>query len=439
MAETGFDGTQRGILARPAARAISPAYVRDALNLAMVAGRVRSRPGLRPAHGASFPDPIRGGGTHYRADGTRDYLVASGAALYRMPLFGDPELLPLTALPSTQQTRIDPTAGVRFLSLSGADNVTFIFDGVNPNLKWDGVRLTKMGLPTPTAPTNVPNGGSAIGAGTRKYYRTLKTTVHESQISAELVVVQGASGGQTFASPVDGVDYDDPQVTSWALYRTTSGFEDPLFIAETDIGLAIDDNDTDNTISGRAKAETDVNLPPPGLFIDLCEHKGRVWGIDTDDRNLVRFCHATSEFMAPEGWPETENVIPVAHGDGDEITRIVSFFEWLVVFKQLTTWAIVGELDSGFQVIPVLAATGGSRLGIGCVGPIVHKENELIFSSRDGAYQLERFAGIQGGIQALKISDAIDTLWNCTNFSLGSAALYDRQQQTYFLFGYGGD
>src|SRR5258708_4019545 len=81
--------------------------------------------------------------------------------------------------PSPQQPRVAPTAGVRFLSLSGADSTTFIYDGVNPTVKWNGVSITKMGLPTPTAPAApTPNGGASIGRGTRDYYRTLKTAVH---------------------------------------------------------------------------------------------------------------------------------------------------------------------------------------------------------------------------------------------------------------------
>lgn len=440
-----FDGYQRGILARDGPRVVPRGFVQGALNLCFPMGRVRSRPGLAPAHGAAFPDPIRGMGVHIRADGSRDYLIASGAALYRMPLYGDPILLSLGSLPSTEQTRVDPTAGVRFLSLSGADSTTFIFDGVNTSIKWNGVSLTKMGLPTPTAPAApTSNGGTAIGAGVRDYYRTLKSPVHEGDLSDATRVTQGTSGGQTFASPVNGVDYDDPQVTKWALYRTQAGGAKPFFVGENDIGLTIVDNVTDEVLGAGAPAEQLVNRAPDedpftGKFISLVEHQSLVWGVDAFDRSLVRFSWGTDQYMAPEGWPE-ERTVPVAHGDGDEITALASFFEWLVVFKQLSTWAIIGSLDAGYQVVPVLAASGGQRLGIGCIasGAVLYLENKLIFPSRDGFYLIDRFAGAQAGIAAKKISDPIDTLYNCTNFAKGAAALYDRQKQTYFFFGYGG-
>jgi hypothetical protein len=312
---------------------------------------------------------------------------------------------------------------------------------VNPNLSWRGLALHKMGLPTPTVPAApTPNVGTAIGAGQRNYFRTVRSAVHESDVSPGLTVTQGATGGQTFASPVDGVDYDDPQVTEWALYRTANFPAAKRFlIGIADIGLAIDDNTPDEIFSeGSTVAENLVNMGPPGLFLQLCEHLGLVWGFDTDDRNLLRFSYGTAEYMAPEGWP-LERVVPVAHGDGDEMTAIVSFYEWLVVFKQLTTWAVIGGVDEGFKVIPVLAAAGGTRQGIGCTAPggIIHKENELVFPSRDGFYQIDRFAGVQAGIAAKKISDAIDGLYSCTNFARGAAALYDRTHQTYFFFGNG--
>jgi hypothetical protein len=446
MPKVGFDGYQRGVLLRPTPRAVPPGFVRGALNLVMVGGQVRSRPGLKPAHGAAFPDPIRGGGTHYRSDGTRDYLIASGAAIYRMPLYGDPVNLTLAGLPSTEQTRVDPTAGCRFLSLSGSDNTSFIFDGVNTNLKWNGTALSKMGLPTPAVPdVPIAAGGTSIGAGTRDYYQTLRTATHESELSEARPVTQVAAGGKTFAFPVNGIDFDDPQVTRWSLYRTTNGLAERRLVATADLGVTITDNLTDLLIVDNGFAEQLVNMPPDASprtgshFIALAEHQSLVWGVDNLDRSIVRMSWGTSQYMAPEGWP-VERTIPIAHGDGDEITALVSFHEWLVVFKQLSTWAITGGLDTDYKVVPVLAATGGKRLGIGCIAAdaILHLENEIIFPSRDGFYLIERYASaLQGGLSAKKVSDPIDIAYNCTNFALGAAAVYDRSKQTYMFFGHG--
>lgn len=445
MPRVSFDGYQRGMLVRDGPRIVPKGFVRGALNVAFPAGRVRSRPGLSPAHGAAFPAVVRGLGVHIRTDASRDYLVAcADGNLYRMPLLGDPILLSLAFLPSTQQTRVDPVTGVRFLSLSGADSTTFIFDGTNPTLKWNGFGLTKMGLPTPTAPAApTPTGGTAIGRGVRDYFRTLKTSVHEGDLSAAKRVTETGAGGEIFTSPVNGVDYDDPQVTTWALYRTQAGGAKPFFVGQADIGLPITDNLTDEVLGAGSPAEQLVNRAPDatpfnGLFVTMVEHQGLVWGVDTFDRSLVRFSWGTDQYMAPEGWPE-ERVVPVAHGDGDEIVALASFFEWLVVFKQLSTWAIVGALDTGYQVVPIMAAGGGTRIGVGCVAGsgVQHLENEIIFPSRDGVYVIQRFQGQQAGVGAKKISDAIDGLYSCTNAALGAAALYDRQRQVYQLYMHG--
>jgi len=439
MPKVSFDGYQRGMLQRPGPRAIPAGFVRGALNLVMVGGRSRSRPGIRPAHGAAFGGIIRGGGVHYRNDGTRDYLVAAGADIYRMPLLGDPVLLSLSGLPTTQQTRVDPTAGLRLLSLSGSDSTTFLFDGVNPNLKWNGTALSIMGLPTPAVPdAPAAAGGTSIGAGTRDYYQTTKSPVHESELSEATRVVQVGGGGKTFNFPVNGVDFDDPQVTRWSLYRTQAGGAIRYLVGTADLGVTITDNLTDEVLGVKTPAERLVNGSPPGKFIALVEHQSLVWGVDADDRSLVRFSYGTSEYIAPEAWP-TERMLPIAHGDGDEITALVSFHEWLVVFKQLSTWAITGSLDVGYQVVPVLAASGGKRLGIGCIAAdaVLHLENEIIFPSRDGFYLIERFASAAGGLNAKKLSDPIDGLFNCTNFALGAAAVYDRQKQVYIFFGHG--
>jgi hypothetical protein len=233
-------------------------------------------------------------------------------------------------------------------------------------------------------------------------------------------------------------------VTRWSLYRTTAGFAKRFLVGTADIGTVIQDHLTDTVLPSGALAEQLVNMPPDyapragSRFLMLAEHQSLVWGVDNLDRSLVRFSHGTSQYLAPEGWP-VERVLPVAHGDGDEITALVSFHEWLVVFKQLSTWAITGSLDTAFDVVPCLAATGGKRLGIGCIAAdaILHLENEIIFPSRDGFYLIDRFASAKGGLSAKKISDPIDQAYNCTNFAIGASAVYDRSKQVYVFFGHG--
>lgn len=401
-------------------------------------GRWRSRPGVRPFTAAASSGPIRGLHTHYRADGSRDFLAAAAANLERLPPYGDPVVLPLTSFPAAEQTRVDPTAGVRFLSVSGTNGLTFIYDGVNQNAKWDGAVLSRMGIKPPTNPPAPTNIAGSVNPGVRNYVRTLWSPSHESEPSGVVVVTQTSTGGKRFASPVQGVDFDDPYVSAWKLYATQAGGAQYFLVGKSDLGVNIDHTVADNALGGETPLEQLVNDPPPAAWVSLVEHKGLVFGVGADDRNIVRFCHATADYISPEGWP-FGNTIPVSHGDGDEISVLVSFFDWLVVFKRRGTWAITGDLNNGFTVTPVLAAGGSLRTGIGCIAPgaVIHLENEVIFPARDGFYVIRRADTLTGGIEAHKVSDPIDELYACANFALGSAASYDRKRQVYFFWGHG--
>ena len=439
MPSQTFDTYPQGLLQREHPRATPPEFVREALNVAVVRGRWRSRPGVRPFTAAKSGGIIRGIHTHYRADGTRDFLSAAAALIQRNPPYGDPVTLPLTSMPSTEQTRVDPTAGVRFLSVSGTSGLTFIYDGVNPNLKWDGTALTKMGQPTPTnapaAPTNI---AGSVNPGQRNYVYTLWTPYHESEPSPVLAVTQAATGGKRFASPANGVDFDDPQVTQWKLYATRAAGAQLFFVGKADLTVSIDHTVADNSL-GPSSLEQLVNDPPVGKFFTLVEHQSIVFGVDVTDRNLVRFCHSTKDYLAPEGWP-FGNTVPVAHGDGDEIQLLASFGDQLIVFKRLGVWTISGSLNDGWNVNPVLASGGAQRTGIGCIaaGAVIHLENEIIFPSRDGFYVIERGSSLESQkVHARKISNAIDTLYACANFALGAAASYDRKRQVYIYWGHG--
>jgi hypothetical protein len=141
------------------------------------------RPGIRPFTFAAFPAVVRGHGFHVTPTGERQLLVAcADGIIYRCFDGGDPIALAMTSLPATEQTRVD-VEKVYFLSLSGGTNTTFIFDGVNPNLKWDGTQLTRMGIPdAPQAaePTEDTPEAGAISAGTRNYAITLVSPCYAS-------------------------------------------------------------------------------------------------------------------------------------------------------------------------------------------------------------------------------------------------------------------
>jgi len=432
-----MDSFFRGMLQRKSPRGRSPGFLDEALNVQFPGGVVESRPGLRPFHGADFPTPCVGLAWHIREDGSRILLYAGkDGKIYSCIQFGDPQLLPLTYLPVADQTRTEvPDGGVvKFLALSAGLNHTYIFDGVNQNLKFDGTRLTKMGL---TAPAKVSAEGAHtagnISAGTRLYKQTFKSDSHESDLSEDArSIVAAANQKYTIPSPTA----TDPQVSKWALYSTISGGGTYYFVDEADIGVGIEVNVKDVVLQNQGQAEELVNTPPPAPAISLAEHRGQIAGVFADEPNLIRFSNINADYMVPEGWPE-DYVQPVAPGDGDILTALCSLHEWLVAFKTNATYGVIGENFEDYKVLPVLASAS-SRQGIGCFNPgtILQIENALLFAARDGIYRISRFQG-GAGLVADRLTGAIDDLYAAAKFSLGAATSFDRKRRVFHYWGHG--
>lgn len=442
-----FDGYSRGILQRKSPRDQDPGYVNEALNVAFIGGAIQSRPGIRPFNGVKFSGPVRGMGWHVRVDGTRELLVAAGAALERCVLGGDPIPMPLTGLPLVDQTRVE-VEKVHFLALSGGTNTTFIYDGVNQNIKWDGSILSKMGLPNGPTPAVPTPGAGVIPKGTRNYVITLVSPYHEGDISlVPRTVTQTGPESQTFASPVQTPDplgtpasiaaaaaanqYDDPQVTQWRLWRTVAGGAALRFVAEADIGVDIVDNFTDDVLNGEDVVEQLVNGPPQARITAMVEHRGQLVAVMADDESILRFSNFDPDYMVPEGWPRNY-VQPVTHGDGDTITAMRSFNEWCVVFKQNSTHAITGDTFSEYKIIPLMA--GGTRMGVGCnfPGSVLQIENAVFFAARDGIYRIDRAGG-----EPKRMTAAIDDLYAAANFELGSSTFFDRKKRILVFLSHG--
>lgn len=448
------DSYWRGIFQRESPRSQEAGWQPEALNVQFRGGACQGRPGIRPISGVAFSDNIYGIHWHVKEDGTRQLLAAVGAGFQRCGFNGDPIDMPLTWLPLVDQVRTLQQR-VWFLSLSSGLSQTFIYDGVNQNLKWDGTKLTKMGLPNgPEPPVPTPGAGDIL-PGTRKYIMTLKTLTHEGDttlLENARVVTNATNASQIFASPTQVLDplgtpesirdaeiansFDDPQVTKWALYRTTSSADITggffFYVGEADIGTPIIDNRTDIDLEGEVKAEQLVNSYPMAPITVMCEHRGQLVAVMSDHPSVLRFSHYDTMYMVPEGWPRSQ-AMPVAPGDGDLLTALASFNDWLVVFKSNATYAVTGEVYEEYKLVPVLAS--GTRQGIGCAypGSVLHIENSLHFASRDGIYRIDR----SGNLQSRRISSAIDELYSGVNFSLGSATFFDRKKRLFWWGAHG--
>lgn len=437
-----MDGLWRGIFQRKGPRARENGYVDEALNVCFIGGIPVSRAGFRPFHGAAYAAPIRGLGFHISEEGVPTLLAAAGNVIQSCFLGGDPQTLPLTALPVADQTRTEPEQ-VFFLSLSGGRATTILYDGENRNLKFDGTQLSGLGLPT--APTPHDQTGFSAGVipkGKRFLIQTLVSVFHEGEPtplgSAREIETTVPLQQYTIPPPVQGVDFDDPQVTSWRLYSTVNGGGTFRLVDEADLGVSIVVNLTDEVLGKKDPVEQFVNDPPPGPMVAACEHRGQVAAVFANDLSVVRFSYIDPDYTVSEGWPE-DYVQPVAHGDGDRLRGLASMTEWLVAFKENGTYAIVGESFEEYKVTPILAAGGGQHVGIGLITPrgVMQVENSLMFASRDGIYRIDRFSGGDGGIRADRLTGAIDDLYSAVKFSLGGTCFFDRKHRIFVWLGHG--
>jgi hypothetical protein len=105
-------------------------------------------------------------------------------------------------------------------------------------------------------------------------------------------------------------------------------------------------------------------------------------------RNFLFMAHSAanssrlyfSEVINPESWPAL-NFIDISPNDGDWITGLLPFDDYLLITKQRSVWVLVGTGTSDFEVKRI-------HSGIGCVAPrsLVRMGDLFGFASTEGYY-----------------------------------------------------
>lgn len=448
MASQVFDSYFRGMLARPHPRRTPPGFQRELFNLIPLGGVPRSRPALRPYCASAA---ITTGGTgliglgwHISTTGTRELLVVDGdltSGITRVKPFQAAEVL---SMPSGY-TRA--TASRAFmLNLSGGANLTFIYDGINANLKYDGTTLSPMGIgvaASPAVPTNDTGASAAaLTNGTRKYVLTYKSTYHEGNstpTSAARVVTLADAGNSilqrsNFVLPSAG-SIADAQVTAVKLYRTIKDGEDYFFVAEGAPGATVTDDIADEDLIQSQALEEFINAAPTGPFVALCEHRGQLIGVYADEPGVLHHSYFDPEYMVPEGWP-AQWTTPIRPGDSDRINGLASFHEWLVVGKGNSLHQMTGSWPE-FDVSPLEVTGAGNQAGMGIAhqGCFVHAGNMVLALTREGLIAIERSVGSgASNLMATRLSGAINDIWNGIDYANIVGGVFDRRRQTLMFF-----
>lgn len=332
------------------------------------------------------------------AAGTKLQLVQGGAVLVDPP----------TDLPLSLPIGTPVRGGNVPTVITQLANRSYVANGVDLDVKWDGTNVTKLGIdPSATPAVDGPHvaGGLTGTFGFRATY--VNADGSESEGSPELVVAYAAG-----ASPITVPVSPDPQVTGTLLYRTTTnGGGVWLFCAEmpTNGGTfaALATGIPDDQL-GTAMEEF-LNDPPPGpmKLIAPWPQAGRLLGVAADNPSVVYYTDIGNGFLKCESWPRA-NIIPIAFDDGDEVVSIHAFFDSVIIRKRRSTWRVRG-LPPDLVVEPV--HFDEDRTGIGGFsqrGDTV-VDDDLFCPGLDGGYTLAR-AG--GGFGATRVTRAIDSLWS---------------------------
>lgn len=285
-------------------------------------------------------------------------------------------------------------------------NKTFMVNGVDSNLYWDGVSVNPfvLGIVAPVGALTAAVGAAGNPNGTYEWVYTYVNAdgfeSNPSPISAPPLALanQQANLANITASA-------DPEVVTKNIYRTlgTGSGTGVLFLVANipNATLVYTDNTADADL-GRL-LEYDNDAPP--IFSYIKQFKDGLFAVEAANPNRVRF----SKRYNYSSWPELF-YIDVDVNDGDVISGIYPFFDQLVVFKRKSIYIISGFDETNFSL-----QRTATDFRVGCVAfrSIALLNNQLGFLSERGPFTFD-------GLRVVYIGDKIESIFNKTNPNLAS-------------------
>lgn len=226
----------------------------------------------------------------------------------------------------------------------------------------------------------------------------------------------------------------DPQVDQKVLYRTDSGGAGVWFKLATLANATTTYTDTTLDAALGTQMRVFLDNPPPLTLgvIATWPQANRLLGIDRA-LNAVRFSdqpNAADGTLKGESWPSA-NIVYVSFDDGDIIRGFAAFFDSVLVFKGRSIWRIRG-VPPDLIIEPVMYRQDEQGAGTFNQKDILVDQNECMFPSDDGFYQINRMDSTLSSLQAHRLSLAIDDLWgrlNITQRSRVHGVFFRRRRQ----------
>ena len=274
------------------------------------------------------------------------------------------------------------------------NDILYLCNGKDPNLKTDGSNVFAMGVAAPTTAVTATEtiGGSSLTAGTYIMTVTFLNTAmnHESNPSPSTTITLLANNNTISLSAIP--ISTDPQVTARRIYVTPVNGALPLFAAEianntaTTLNIIV-------TATGIAVEEFANGTPP--VFKAMHLKEGFIWGMPVNS-SILRFSGAGK----PNAW-HANDFRDLDSNDGDMLTGIAEVNGRLIAFKNQSIWNGFGSDRFDFDFIKRVEGIGSiNNRGISNVPG----KDFIMFASRRGFYAYD-------GVQEVKMSDAIDPIY----------------------------
>lgn len=236
------------------------------------------------------------------------------------------------------------------------DDLLYLGNGVDSNLKYDGTTIMNMGIVAPASTATVALAGTGAGNlanGTYSYKITYYNSAlgHESNPSAataNVTVSDKTTNGKIALSDIPLSS--DPQAVKRRIYRTTVGGGVWLFLATIeDTSTTYTDNLSDASL-GIAIDGFGNGVPPVFNKIEIWQGHAFMAGINSSRINFTK-----------PGKPnavDSNDYRDLDANDGDIVTGIKKYINLLVAFKRNSIWNCSGEDRNSFAFYRHVTDTG---------------------------------------------------------------------------------
>ncbi len=348
-----------------------------------------------------FNGRITSVGTFSR-DGRTDILVESNGSIYLL------EGNQVTTLLSGRHIPSNLNESTRFFQVG---TTLLLLNGRDPNMKWDGEKMTPLGISSPPNPprivgasdgaTDINDSVTAVANRFWGGYSILKSAVHyryqyktswvsefgqESELSPASNMMEDTAVTATterYMLLVAGLEGPPPQddIIGRNLYRSVNGisYQKLRYLPGTDGDHYIDYTAPDAPLATEAK-ETGTNSPPPlSTFCFL--FRGRTYYGGNEENPTVIF------YSGSQGAKEAvavDDFILLGSDVADPVTGYALSGDYALLFKERSTYMLTQD-KTGLPIVTPLSNTIGAVSDKAAVG----FEGRVYFVSESGLFAFD--------------------------------------------------